>query len=155
VTDKQLMRGTIAFSVVCALIAGIAVWLVHLQGEAGPSSGFANSDVSMQEIARASSALRSPATQSAQVSTEQGKQVASVPSLIGGLEKRLEANPDDPSGWALLAQSYAFTGQPDKAESAVQRAVGLGFDEAELRRRVDGAQRDPHVGIPGMQSASR
>jgi len=68
--------------------------------------------------------------------------VASVPSLIGGLEARLEKDPNDAKGWALLAQSYAFVGQLDLAESALQRAVELGFDESSLRSRVNLARGD-------------
>jgi hypothetical protein len=66
---------------------------------------------------------------------------APVDSLIGGLEKRLAAEPDDSAGWALLAQSYAFVANREGAETAVQRAVALGVDEATLRERVQNAQR--------------
>ena len=66
---------------------------------------------------------------------------ASVDSLVGGLEKRLAAEPDDSAGWALLAQSYAFVGNREGAETALQRAVALGVDEATLRERVQSAQR--------------
>ena len=66
---------------------------------------------------------------------------ASVDSLIGGLEKRLAAEPEDSAGWALLAQSYAFVANREGAETALQRAVALGVDEATLRERVQSAQR--------------
>jgi len=68
-------------------------------------------------------------------------QAAPVESLIGGLEARLAAAPDDSAGWALLAQSYAFVANRDGAETALQRAVGLGADEAALRERVQSAER--------------
>jgi predicted Zn-dependent protease len=66
---------------------------------------------------------------------------APVESLIGGLETRLAAQPEDPAGWALLAQSYAFVSNREGAETALQRAVALGADEAALRERVQNAQR--------------
>jgi predicted Zn-dependent protease len=66
---------------------------------------------------------------------------APVDSLIGGLEKRLAAEPEDSAGWALLAQSYAFVANREGAETALQRAVALGVDEATLRERVQSAQR--------------
>jgi len=71
-------------------------------------------------------------------STQQTRSVsaASVDQLIGGLEQRLENNPTDSKGWALLAQSYAFLGDAERAESALMRAVELGLDEDELRDRV-------------------
>jgi predicted Zn-dependent protease len=72
-----------------------------------------------------------------------GAQVRAAPveSLIGGLEARLAAEPDDAAGWTLLAQSYAFVANREGAETAVQRAVALGVDEAALRERVQGAER--------------
>jgi len=62
--------------------------------------------------------------------------VAPVGDLITRLEQRLARNPDDAKGWALLAQSYQFLGDAERAEAAVARAIGLGMDEAELRQRV-------------------
>jgi hypothetical protein len=37
----------------------------------------------------------------------------------------------------LLAQSYAFLGESQEIEAAIARAVELGFDEVELRHRVE------------------
>lgn len=73
--------------------------------------------------------------------------VAPVASLIGGLEARLAEQPDDSKGWALLAQSYSFIGNTEAAERAAARAIELGFDESELRTRVDAARREAHPGI--------
>lgn len=70
--------------------------------------------------------------------------VAPVASLIGGLESRLAEQPDDAKGWALLAQSYAFVGRVEDAQSAVAHAVELGFDEASLQSRVQAATRELH-----------
>ena len=61
---------------------------------------------------------------------------APVNSLIGGLEKRLENDPDDLKGWRLLAQSYAFLGDMQAARSAVGRAIELGADAQELEAIV-------------------
>lgn len=69
------------------------------------------------------------------------RNAAPVQSLIGGLEARLESNPDDAKGWALLAQSYAFVGDSAGAERAMQRAVALGMDATALRERVERATR--------------
>lgn len=63
--------------------------------------------------------------------------VAPVPSLIAGLRARLDENPEDVKGWALMAQSYAFIGDGPGAEEAITRAVELGFDETDLRNRVE------------------
>jgi hypothetical protein len=71
-------------------------------------------------------------------------QAAPVSSLVGGLEQRLAAQPNDVDGWALLAQSYAFMGDAAAANGAIKNAVALGMDEQALRARVDSALRGPH-----------
>lgn len=76
--------------------------------------------------------------------TDAGIQADSVASLVGGLEAKLAAQPDDAKGWALLAQSYANLGEIDEAEKAIARAVALGVDEQALRDRVRLATRDTH-----------
>lgn len=84
---------------------------------------------------------------SAAVRTEAtGLRAAPVESLVDGLEARLAAQPNDANGWALLAQSYAYTADEERAEQAVQRAVALGFDEGALRERVAGAERSQGSG---------
>ena len=74
-----------------------------------------------------------------------GQGVAPVPDLLGGLQARLEAEPDDPKGWALLAQSHAFVGNNQSAEEAIGQAVARGFDEADLRERVSLASRSQQL----------
>jgi hypothetical protein len=75
-----------------------------------------------------------------------GVQAASVDSLVGGLEARLAAQPNDAAGWALLAQSYAYTANEEAVERAIRRAAELGADEQQLRERVASAKRSaPHV----------
>lgn len=62
--------------------------------------------------------------------------VGSVESMIAPLKARLEKHPQDPKGWALLAQSYAYVGDDAGAEQAIARAAALGVDEKALRARV-------------------
>lgn len=47
---------------------------------------------------------------------------AMVDRMIGGLEARLEDDPDDLSGWMTLARVRAMTGEPDAARSALTQA---------------------------------
>jgi hypothetical protein len=65
------------------------------------------------------------------------REAAPVSSLIDGLVKRLEKEPNDGNGWALLAQSYAFIGEQHAAEKATARAIALGIDETTLRERLE------------------
>ena len=71
-------------------------------------------------------------------------QAAPVSSLVGGLEQRLAAQPNDADGWALLAQSYAFMGDAVAADGAIKKAAALGMDEQALRARVDSALHGSH-----------
>ena len=67
--------------------------------------------------------------------------------MISGLEARLAAQPNDANGWALLAQSYAYTADEAALERAVKRAVELGVDEQSLRERIAGAKPNAHPGL--------
>lgn len=158
ISAKELTRSAVVFSILVAFIAGAAGILIHARGDAReePNGKFANTRLSMRELETASSRLpRQGAALRATDSANGDARIASVPSLIGGLEKRLESNPDDARGWALLAQSYAFTGRLDAAERALQRAVALGADETDLRQRVQSASRDPHAAIASAQTPAR
>ena len=119
----------------CAVAAGVTVYLID---------GRADSDraaQSTQAIEWPNPELLAPASAATPPTVPQA---APVESLLGGLETRLAEQPDDPKGWALLAQSYAFMGNREAAETAVRRAVELGVDEQTLRDRVTLATRDPH-----------
>lgn len=59
-----------------------------------------------------------------------GKPVASVASLLHGLEARLDREPDDAEGWLLLAKSYRHLGRNDDAAAAYRRATDLGRTDA-------------------------
>ncbi len=73
---------------------------------------------------------------------------------IAGLAARLEAQPDDPDGWALLGRAYQTTQRFAEARDAFRHAHELRPDDAELRlayaqaialatpeRRLDGKSR--------------
>ncbi len=62
--------------------------------------------------------------------------VPAVNDMVGALEGRLADNPDDMKGWSLLAQSYAFIGRMDDAQSAADRAIALGADREQMRARI-------------------
>lgn len=62
-----------------------------------------------------------------------------VSELADKLARRLEGAPDDPEGWALLAQSYNHLGMNDKAQDAYERAVQLGYDGARLSEKIQKA----------------
>ena len=63
------------------------------------------------------------------VSPDGGEKLASVSSLIGGLEARLAESPEDGKGWLLLAKSYHHLGETRQASTAYRRAAELGLSD--------------------------
>ena len=55
-----------------------------------------------------------------------------VLALVENLAKKMEANPDDPKGWILLARSQNALGQWQAAAKAYERAVALMPSDAQL-----------------------
>ncbi len=65
-----------------------------------------------------------------------GNKLASVTSLIGGLEARLAKDPNDAKGWLLLAKSHDHLGNRDAAWAAYTRAQDLGMSDEALEIRL-------------------
>jgi cytochrome c-type biogenesis protein CcmH/NrfG len=131
-----------------AIVVGVAMWatasaVVWWRSPSAPASSVEFRGRS--QLVQSLDSLAWPETTrtpSAAVRAEApGLQAAPVESLVDGLEARLATQPNDANGWALLAQSYAYTSNDEGAERAVQRAVALGFDERALRERVASAER--------------
>lgn len=64
------------------------------------------------------------------------EKTASVGDLIGGLERRLEENPNDGKGWLLLAKSHDHLGNTAAAWSAYARAQELGTSDDALEIKL-------------------
>ena len=133
--------------VLVAWVVGVGVKVsFDRQRDAGVSPAVA----ALPSIAWPSSERPSPGrtrTAEAMTASNDGStpvQAAPIASLVGGLEQKLAAQPDDLDGWALLAQSYAFMGDAAAADAAIKKAIALGMDEQTLRARVDSAMRGPH-----------
>lgn len=62
--------------------------------------------------------------------------LASVASLVTGLEEKLSLNPDDSKGWLLLAKSYQHLGRPDDAREAYRKAAALGHTDARVAAQL-------------------
>ena len=56
-----------------------------------------------------------------QMTPEQQQEM--IRGMVAKLAAKLEANPDDPTGWRQLARAYQVLGQPDKARDALDRAA--------------------------------
>jgi cytochrome c-type biogenesis protein CcmH len=54
------------------------------------------------------------------------KKAGSVDDLVDGLRAKMEKNPEDGSGWMLLARSYDHLGRHADAIDAYEQAQALG-----------------------------
>jgi cytochrome c-type biogenesis protein CcmH/NrfG len=142
---RPVSNGTAVAAIAAALwVAGVSVaWFVQKEEPRGRS-----------ELVRSLDSLAWPAAvepapapaRTAAPSADAGVRAESVESLVSRLEARLAAQPNDANGWALLAQSYAYTANEAAGERALLRAVELGVDEQSLRERVAAAKRSAHAG---------
>jgi cytochrome c-type biogenesis protein CcmH len=53
------------------------------------------------------------------------EQTEMIRSMVARLAERLEGNPGDVEGWSRLGRSYVVLNEPEKAKSALARAVAL------------------------------
>ncbi len=60
-------------------------------------------------------------------------EIAQIESMVDQLARRLQAQPQDADGWAMLARSYTVLERFDDAAAAYARAVALAPDVAALR----------------------
>lgn len=59
--------------------------------------------------------------------TANGDKIASIESMVAGLEKRLEKDPSDAKGWVLLGKSYHYMKRLPEAKEAFEKAKQLGY----------------------------
>ena len=87
---------------------------------------------------------------------ENDGKVASVSSMVDGLARRLEENPEDGKGWLLLAKSYQHLGREKQAAAAYAQAAALGQHDAELAamQADTGAELTPAASVSGRVSLS-
>lgn len=71
----------------------------------------------------------SAANQAAQAPHSQG--AAQFEAMAARLAERLQREPDDAEGWAMLGRSYAVLGRPAQSLAAFQRVVALRPDDAQ------------------------
>lgn len=62
--------------------------------------------------------------------------IGSIASLLGGLERRLDENPNDGGSWLLLAKSYDHLNRRTEAIAAYARARELGNQDAGFAKTI-------------------
>lgn len=73
----------------------------------------------------------------AQMSEEERS--AMIMGMVEGLDERLRENPDDLQGWLQLIRSYMVLGQPERANDALQRALGHFETGSSAEQQLSGA----------------
>jgi cytochrome c-type biogenesis protein CcmH len=68
------------------------------------------------------------------------RQSAPVASLVAPLADRLAQDPNDPTGWALLGQSYDYMGEPKLAADAYRQAQAYGNDDPAIAAALQAAE---------------
>ena len=73
------------------------------------------------------------------------KNIASVASLVAGLEERLRADPADAKGWLLLAKTYSHLRRPEDATIAYAKARDLGMADRDFESTLDSSDAAPAI----------
>lgn len=66
-----------------------------------------------------------------------------IQGMVDGLAARLEAEPNDPEGWARLVRAYTVLGQTAKRDAALARARNLFKDRPDVLRTLETASERP------------
>jgi cytochrome c-type biogenesis protein CcmH len=76
-----------------------------------------------------------------------GEQQAMVERMVGGLERRLKAEPKDEQGWIRLIRSQMVLGETDKAQAALGSALAAFAGDSRARAHLKDAAAE--LGVPG------
>lgn len=77
-----------------------------------------------------------------------------VADMVGRVEKHLAANPDDLSGWRVIAPIYARMGRIDDAVKAWGRLIAAGESDAEILENYGAGLVDTNDGIVSPEAQS-
>jgi len=125
-------------AMVIATVTATVITSIALAGCEAPPTAATNNDIVYdgQSLSAVRDWVNGETDRQADQTARSATTAPPVGDMIGGLEDRLRANPEDLKGWSLLAQSYAFMGRMPEAADAVDRAVALGANRASLEARV-------------------
>jgi cytochrome c-type biogenesis protein CcmH len=127
--SAPVARGT-----VYALAIGIPIVAIGFYYQIGNPGAIANPGAASSPFARNAQAPFAGGGQPSQVSAPEasGMTRERMEANITALAKRLEQNPNDVSGWKMLARSYSMMEKYADASNAYRRATALKADDADL-----------------------
>lgn len=82
-----------------------------------------------------------------------GSQMEQIAAMLGRLEERLKAQPDDAEGWSMLGRSYSVLGRYPEAVEAFKRVVALATGNPPLLAQALADQADATAMAAGRQLA--
>lgn len=98
-------------------------------------------------------------TETASVAHNEGQQTpasnGSVASLVMPLARRLAAEPNDPSGWALLGKSYDYLGKHRLSAAAYRKAIFYGNTDPGIISAADAAEQRMASAVFDSQTDTR
>jgi cytochrome c-type biogenesis protein CcmH len=123
---------------------GLADWraLDAALPAADPRRAGLEQEIALVARTRALPQLQSAAPEQAAAGAPQGQR-AFIRSMVASLAARLQANPDDPAGWARLIRSYAVLGDRQSQDAALAKARAQFKDRPDDLRRVEQAASAP------------
>lgn len=111
-------------------VAALVIAVVSAGAWLASSAGTSGNAVDSGPVVHATTGKSEPA--------QSEQKIASVASLVSGLEERLRQEPDDGKGWLLLAKTYRHLGRMDEAREAYRKAEALGSSDATVAVQLFG-----------------
>lgn len=106
------------------VFVSIVVWVLD-----GNFSKVAPPAVELSALSETKAVSRATAMPDVKMETSGSmNKVASIDTLVEGLRRRLEQDPNDMNGWVLLAKSYHHLQRWNEAADAFAKAKALGYE---------------------------
>jgi cytochrome c-type biogenesis protein CcmH/NrfG len=118
-------QGPAQRSVAVGLLFALTVLTAVLYAAVGQPGG-------LNAVASTSPTETETAQQASGQDAGQGPTPAQIQGMVNRLAQRLQAQPQDPAGWRMLARSYETLGRFDLAVQAYQRLLGLQAPDPDL-----------------------
>ncbi|MEM6538466.1 MAG: c-type cytochrome biogenesis protein CcmI [Pseudomonadota bacterium] len=156
--DEQMATNFKAGRIAAMGFAGVAPLVVGLVYFQIGAPGYDAAKVKEIEAARVASGQSSTRPSGAPAGPAAGiaalppdEQAVAIRGMVEGLAARLEANPDDPDGWRMLARSQEVLGEIDAALASRRQLLAIAPDDVRdwkdfiaLLARRDPAQQFPN-----------
>lgn len=136
-----------------ASLAGAALYAL----EPAASSPASSPESRLSQLTAPTDEPETPLTPGAHPGVPSGgvREAGDMNDMAARLAARLEKNPDDGPGWALLARAYAWIGRYKEADAAFAKAAKLKLNDPNLQADWDAARaKEAGAGAPSAPEAA-